>query len=264
MSNTHYNNIILASPARANLLLLLLSALLIFPLKGTAITKQNADDCYRKGNYQQAIIDYNDLLKQGVAPDILYNLGNAYYRTDNLTHAILCYERALLLSPGDKDIRFNLQFANSKTIDKITPRDENVFATWYKSVVNFTSVDRWAKTSITCIIAALLLMLIYLFTDSVASRKAGFYGSITFLAAFALTTLFAWQQKSAFENRTGAIVLMPSVSVKTSPVNNSGDAFVLHEGTRVDITDNGMKGWKAIRVGDGREGWIKSSAIEII
>lgn len=262
MSKSHY--IILAPSAKAAFALLLFAALLVLPMRGLAITKQNADDCYRKGNYQQAIIDYNDLLKHGVSSDILYNLGNAYYRSDNLAHAILCYERALLLSPGDKDIRFNLQFANSKTIDKITPADENVFATWYKSVVNFTSVDRWAKTSIVCVIAALVLMLVYLFAFSVRSRKIGFYGSIVFLVAFAFSTLFAWQQKSSLESRSGAIVMVPSTSVKTSPEANSSDAFVLHEGTKVDITDNGVKGWKAIRLGDGREGWIKTSAIEVI
>lgn len=263
MSNIHHYYISMPS-AKLRFALLVLAILFLLPMKGLAITKQNADDCYKKGNYQQAIIDYNELLKRGVSADILYNLGNAYYRSDNLAHAILCYERALLLSPGDKDIRFNLQFANSKTIDKITPEDENVFATWYKSIVNFTSVDRWAKTSIVCIIAALLLMLVYLFTFSVRSRKIGFYGSVAFLVVFAFSSLFAWQQKSSLESRTGAIVMMPSVGVKPSPENNSNDAFVLHEGTRVSITDNGMKGWKAIRVGDGREGWIKASAIEVI
>lgn len=234
------------------------------PLSSMAITKQNADDCYKKGNYQQAIIDYKELLKQGVSSEICYNLGNAYFRSDNLANAILYYERALLLSPGDKDIRFNLQFANSKTIDKITPEDENVFVTWYKSIVNFTNVDRWAKISVISIIISLFLMLVYLFAYSVKERKIGFYGSIAFLVVFLFTTLFAWQQKSFLENRNGAIVMAPSVSVKTSPLDKANDSFVLHEGTRVEITDNGIKGWKAIRIGDGREGWIKTSAIESI
>lgn len=244
--------------------ILLVLATCLFPLTAAAITKQNADDCYRKGNYQQAIADYKDILKHGVSADIYYNLGNAYYRSDNLAKAILCYERAHLLSPGDKDIRFNLQFANSKTIDKISPEDENVFATWYRSVVNFTSLDRWAKTSVASIIMALILMLVYLFAYSVRQRKVGFYGSIAFLAVFALTTLFAWQQKSFLDNRTGAIVMVPSMGVKATPSDKAGDSFVLHEGTHVEITDDGMKDWKLIRIGDGREGWIKVSAIELI
>ncbi len=114
------------------------------------------------------------------------------------------------------------------------------------------------------IILALLLALVYLFASRVALRKTGFFGGLALLFVFLLTTLFASQQKSALENRCGAIIMSPSVVVKQSPVNNATDAFVLHEGTRVDITDNGMKGWKGIRLADGREGWIKSTSIELI
>lgn len=237
--------------------------MLLIPLGGFSITKQNADDAYRKGNYQQAISDYNELLSKGVSADIYYNLGNAYYRSDNLSNAILSYERALRLAPGDKDIRFNLQFANSKTIDKITPTDDNYFETLYKSVVNFTSVDNWARTAIASIILALVLMLCYLFASRIIVRKIGFYGGIVFIALFILSNIFALQQKNDYLKRTGAIIMVPSVGVKASPVSKSPDAFVLHEGTHVDITD-GMKGWKAIKVADGREGWINPSAIEMI
>lgn len=89
-----------------------------------AVTKKNADDEYKKGHYQQAIKDYEELLKKGPSVELYYNLGNSYYRTDNITRAVLNYERALLLAPGDADIRFNLQMARSKTIDKITPKSE--------------------------------------------------------------------------------------------------------------------------------------------
>lgn len=247
-----------------NIVFAFLLVLLFVPIRSIAITKQNADDCYKKGDYQQAIADYQDLLKHGISADIYYNLGNAYYRSDNLAKAILCYERASLISPGDKDIRFNLQLANSKTIDKITPVDENVFVTWYDSIVNLTSMDSWARISILCIIVALLLMLVYLFAISVKIRKIGFFGSIAFMAVFLVSTLFAWQQKFDLQSRNGAIIMAPSISIKSSPTNNSSDSFVLHEGTKVNIIDNSMKGWKAIQVGDGREGWIKSSAIEFI
>lgn len=247
------------------LLYIILSlVLLLLPTSVFAITKQNADDCYKKGNYQQAIIDYNELLRKGVSADLYYNLGNAYYRSDNLAHAILSYERALRLAPGDNDIRFNLQFANSKTIDKITPTDDNVFATWYKSVVNFTSVNNWARVAIFSIIVALILMLVYLFASRIIIRKVGFYGGIIFIVIFILSNVFAWQQKNDYEHRTGAIIMVPSVGVKASPVSKSADSFVLHEGTHVDVTDDGVKGWKAIRVADGREGWINPSAIEMI
>ena len=120
---------------------MLLLVTLLLPLTANAITKADGDNEYSRGNYQQAIRDYEELLKQTKSADLYYNLGNAYYRTDNITQAVLAYERALLLSPGDDDIRFNLQMARSKTIDKITPRSEMFFVTWYRALVNITSVD---------------------------------------------------------------------------------------------------------------------------
>lgn len=241
-----------------------LMILMLMPLSANAITKQNADDEYVKGNYQQAIKDYQEILKTGVSSEIYYNLGNAYYRTDNITQALLAYERALQLSPGDNDIRFNLQYARSKTIDKITPETEMFFVTWYHSLVNFTSVDRWANTAIVSIVMALLLILVFLFAPQMWARKSGFYGSAAFLLLFAFANLFAFQQKHELETKQGAIVIAPTVNVKKTPAASGTDVFVIHEGTRVDITDRGMKQWRGIKLADGREGWLKTSQIEEI
>ena len=251
-------------PAGYSFVWLLLAMICFGGTSAKAVTKNNADTEYQKGNYQQAIRDYEEILKNGESAEIYFNLGNAYYRTDNITKAVLNYERARLLSPGDDDINFNLQFARSKTIDKITPQSEMFFVTWYKSLVNFTSVDNWAKTGILCIVMALLLVLLYLFGPQLMLRKIGFFGGLAFFVIFLLSNLFAFQQKQALDNRTGAIIMAPSVNIKKTPAKNSTDQFVLHEGTRVDIIDKGMTDWRCIRVGDGREGWIETKAIEEI
>lgn len=154
------------------------------PLSGFALTKEIADSCYRQGNYQQAISDYKALLRQGVSSDLYYNLGNAYYRSDSLAQAILNYERAYRLSPSDADVKFNLQFARSKTIDKITPESDNFFVALYRDVVTFANVDTWASWSIGSIVVALVLMLCYLFASPLWLRKTGFFGSASFLAVF--------------------------------------------------------------------------------
>ena len=253
-----------SNKAKASGFSFVLMILMLMPLSANAITKQNADVEYAKGNYQQAIKDYQEILKTGVSSEIYYNLGNAYYRTDNITQALLAYERALQLSPGDNDIRFNLQYARSKTIDKITPETEMFFVTWYNSLVNFTRVDRWANTAIVSIVMALLLILVFLFAPQMWARKSGFYGSAVFLLLFAFANLFAFQQKHELETKQGAIVIAPTVNVKKTPAASGTDIFVIHEGTRVDITDRGMKQWRGIKLADGREGWLKTSQIEEI
>lgn len=238
--------------------------MLMLSLTAGAVTKADADSAYVHERYQQAIADYEALLKQGVSADLYYNLGNAYYRTDNMTKAILNYERALLLSPGDADIRFNLQMARSKTIDKITPESEMFFVTWYHSLVNLMSVDAWARTALIALAIAIMLVLAYLFSDRIWLRKVGFFGALFFLFVFLLGNLFAFQQKRKLTNRTGAIIIQTSAPIKSTPSKNGTDLFILHEGTRVTITDGSMKDWKEIRVDDGKEGWIETKQLEII
>jgi tetratricopeptide (TPR) repeat protein len=238
--------------------------LLLVPLAAQAVTKAEADSAYVQERYQQAAKDYEALLKQGVSADLYYNLGNCYYRMDQMTQAVLNYERALLLSPGDKDIRFNLQMARSKTIDKITPESEMFFVTWYRSLVNVMSVDGWARTALVALIVAIVLALFYLFSNRIWLRKIGFFGGIIALLLFLVGNLFAWQQKSNLTQRTGAIIIKSAVNVKSTPSKNGTDLYILHEGTKVTVTDSSMREWRKIRVADGKEGWLEVSEIEVI
>lgn len=251
-----------SAAATATVLLLALMAWL--PSDAGAITKANADSAYARQQYQQAIKDYEELLHDGVSAELYYNLGNAYYRTDNITRAVLNYERALLLSPGDGDIRFNLQMARSKTIDKITPESEMFFVTWYHALVNIMSVDGWARTALVSFALAIVLALVYLFSARIWVRKVDFFGGLAFIAVFILANLFAYQQRQELVNRTGAIIISSAVPVKSTPSKSGTDLFILHEGTKVEITDGTMRGWKEISVADGKEGWIETSKIEII
>ena len=244
--------------------ILILAIASLLPLAASAATKAEADSAYARGNYQEAIKGYESLLKQGASAEIYYNLGNAYYRTENITRAVLNYERALLLSPGDGDIRFNLQIARSKTIDKIVPESEMFFVTWYRSLVNIMSVDGWGRMALVSLALVIVLFLVYLFSARVWMQKVGFFGGGALLVVFALSNIFAWQQSQNLLYRKGAIVVAPSVTVKSTPAQNGTDLFILHEGTKVVITDGSMKDWREIRLADGKKGWLESKKIELI
>ena len=237
---------------------------LLSPLSSSATNKAEADSAYAQGHYQQAVKDYGELLKKGVSADLYYNLGNAYYRMDEIPRAVLNYERALLLSPGDADIRFNLQMARSKTIDKITPESEMFFVTWYHSLVNMTSVDGWARMALVALALAIVLALLYLFAGAVWLRKVGFFGAFGLIVVFIVANVFAHVQKQSFTSRSGAIIMAPAATVKSTPATQGTDLFILHEGTKVNITDGSMRQWKRIRVADGKEGWVETSQIEVI
>lgn len=252
--------------SRRSRLIVLLSmvSLFLIPLSSHAVTKANADSAYVNQNYNQAIKDYEELLSKGSSAELYYNLGNAYYRVDNITRAVLNYERALLLSPGDKDIRFNLQMARGKTIDKIVPETEMFFITWYRSVINIMSVDGWARTALISLGLVIVFSLLYLFSGRLALRKLGFFSGLFFVLVFFISNIFAYHQKKVLVDRRGAIVISSSVPVKSTPAPSGTDLFILHEGTKVEITDSSLHDWKEIKIADGKEGWIETSHIEII
>lgn len=226
--------------------------------------KLKADAAYSKGMYQESIADYEAALKMGKSANLYYNLGNAYYRTENITRAVINYEKALLLAPGDADILHNLEIARAKTIDNIQPQEKIFFKVWIENFKTSLGVDAWATIALISLIVALLLFLVYLFAKQMAVRKAAFYASVVLVFAFIVGNIFASDLKKLATNPSCAIITSPAVTAKKTPTSGANDVCVLHEGTRVDILDNSLKGWLEIRIADGREGWIEDKSVELI
>lgn len=228
-------------------------------------TKAEADSAYIKNDYAGAANLYESILKkEGESAEIYYNLGNSYYKMNNIAKAILNYERALLLQPGDGDIRFNLELAKSKTVDKVTPPSEVFFLTWTRSLINTMSEKAWARTGIVSFILLILMSALYVFGKQVTIKKTGFFSAICLLLICLFANVFASEQKAGLVNRRNAIIMAPNVTVKSTPNQSGTDLFILHEGRKVTIKDNSMKEWKEIRLEDGNAGWVPAHVIEVI
>ena len=228
-------------------------------------TKVQADSAYVNNDYAGAVEMYEAILaNEGESSDIYYNLGNSYYKMDNIAKAILNFERALLLNPGDGDIRFNLEMAQSKAVDKVVPMSEMFFVTWTKSIANMMSEKGWAKMGIVTFIMMLLSIAVYFFGKKIMWKKIGFISAICLLFVCVIANVFASKQKEKVLNHGTAIIMSPSVTVKSTPNETGTDLFILHEGRKVMIKDNTMKEWKEIQLEDGNAGWVPASVIEII
>ena len=228
------------------------------------VTKAEGDSAYMKNDFASAIQVYEALLTKGEAADLYYNLGNSYYKSGDIAKAILNYERALLLQPGNGDIRANLEVARAKTVDKVEPIPEIFFVSWTKSLINSMGVDAWAVCGVVCFILLIASLYFFIFSKQVVLKKASFICGIVFLIAVILANVFASEQKDSLQNRDSAIVMSPSVTVRSTPSESGTSLFILHEGHKVTIKDASMKGWKEIRIEDGKVGWVPSSSIEII
>lgn len=224
----------------------------------------NGNAAYSNNKFEEAISQYEDLLKTQESAALYYNLGNAYYKTGKIAPAILNYERAILLDPSDADIKSNLELAKLQTVDKDeSVVDQLAISEWARSFVDLYSSNAWARMSIIFFLLTLVGASLYLYVKVMALRKIGFIGAIlTFLIC--IVSFFC--AKSAKEKITAheyAIIFTPSVTAKSSPKDNATDALVLHEGTKVMVKRQ-EKEWYEIETSGGHRAWIKTSDAEKI
>ena len=245
---------------------LLLGLLLgwFLPLCAQESTLKEAEEAYAKEDYTQAIELYESILKSyGESAMVYYNLGNAYYKAGKVAPAILNYERALLLNPGDSDTRFNLQVARQKTVDKIEPIGEFFLTRWIGTVEDVYSADGWAKWGVASFVLFIGCLVLFFFSKWIRLKKIGFFAGICFLLISLVANLFADSQQDKLLHRADAIVFASTVTVKSSPDASGTDLFILHEGTKVTIKST-LGEWSEIQLEDGNVGWMPSKEIQQI
>ena len=209
-----------------------------------------ANTAYINNDFPTAISLYETILSSGrQSGKLYYNLANAYFKEQEIGRAILNYNRALRLNPGNEDIRYNLQVAEKMTKDHID--------------AVLLSSTTWAVLSLVFLAAMLGSALFYLLSRRLVRRKIGFYGTATAFLLLVLTLCFAAIDRREAIDRTSAVVLRDAVAVKSSPDQNSTDLFILHEGTKVEISDR-LNGWCEITIADGKKGWMECSTFETI
>lgn len=221
-----------------------------------ATTVETANAAYQSGNYQTAITLYEQALKVGDSPELYYNLGNAYYRSNNITKALINYEKAYMLNPSDPDVRHNLDYVHTKTTDKLVPATDIFFVSWFKSLVYGLTIFGWSIFSIVMIIISLAALLSYLFTGNDLVRKCSFWMTLLSFLMFILSVLFALHQTYYLNHNSSAIVTAKEIDIRKSPEQGSATNGTIHEGTHIDIIDDGMKDWKEIELPNGKTGWI--------
>jgi Tfp pilus assembly protein PilF len=239
-----------------------------FLLAGISLQAQDeleqANSAYASGEFQTAVDLFRQVVEEkGESSTIYYNMGNCYYRLNQIASSILYYERSLLLDPGNKDARFNLEIAKLKTVDKIEPINEFFFTEWFRTIRNSISTDEWSHLSITCFILLIGGAFLFFFSRKIVLKKIGFFSGIALLLFVIFGNIFASQLKKELTNRNAAIIFSPTTTIKSSPDASGTDLFNLHEGTKVKIRSK-LGSWNEIETENGNVGWISSSEIEII
>jgi hypothetical protein len=219
---------------------------------------------YRAGNYGGAAALYDSIVNLGFrSADVYYNLGNSRYRLEQLGQAVLSYERAARLRPHDPDIEHNLRLLSVKTIDRIEPVPDLFFIQWMRVVGSLLSPDT-VKGLFICfwILFFSSLAVLSVVANSSVIRAVRMTMIVSFVFACLWGVLMGIQ---SLQDTAGndAIVIEQTVTAKSSPDGKSVDAFVIHEGLKVKMTD-AVSGWVKITLADGKVGWIEAKQCERI
>lgn len=221
---------------------------------------QEANSLYQEGKIAEARDLYERVLSNGyVSGDLLYNLGNAYYRLGDVGRAILNYERARRIIPGDEDLRHNLQLANLRVVDRIEPTPRLFLWDWWEGIKGAFPAQSavWFAFGFFVLLVAAVIAIMLVQAYSVR-RFALIAAMVT--ALFLVFSLVLVAQKIADEERRDeAVVVSAITTVKNSPDSRSSDAFVLHAGVKVRVIDS-VNYWIQIRLADGKVGWMERDA----
>ncbi|NOY76346.1 MAG: tetratricopeptide repeat protein [Calditrichaeota bacterium] len=225
---------------------------------------QKGNEAYQKGQYAEAVSDYQQILKMGYeSPELYYNLGNAYYKLHKIGLSVLYYNRALKLAPRDEDIRHNLELVNLRVVDRIPSIPELFYIRYFKSFQNLFGTGTLFWITVVFYVLMILFLVLALLVRNhslrkVARRLAWALGILFVVFAFTLSTK-VWAQTHTVE----AVVLVPKVDVKSAPSQDGTLVFSLHEGVKVRVEQK-ANGWFEIKLADGKEGWLPAKTVGTI
>ena len=221
----------------------------------------SAKKAYEREDFKSAIVHYESVLSMGFTSALVhFNLGNAYYKNEQIGRAILHYEISRKLDPSNKDNSTNLGIASNKTIDKINVK-ENFFATTVKTgVFSLLSTDGWAFLSIGIFIFSILVFAIFFLVTSLSMKLFTFWTGVLSTIAFIISMAIGYSALHNLQQKNRAVVIVSQVNVYSTPSDKSKSQFNLHEGTRAIILESESE-WTSIILDKGNEGWVKTSEI---
>lgn len=216
-----------------------------------------AHEAFSNGHYEQALKTYQEVLAQGEeSADLYYNLGNAYFKSEDIPHAIYYWEKALKLNPRHQDAEYNLRLANTMIDDKINPLPEFFLKRWYESILFSINPIAWRWLALVLAIITALLFALVIFKG----WRTVLMGMLISATLTIVLVGLSWHSQYLLNSQRSAIVFTPTVTVMSSPDEAGTQLFVIHQGTKVKVTDE-LRDWYRIRIADGNEGWLKKSDV---
>ena len=241
-------------------------AILFFPpetkadVESATVLFQKGNEAYEAGDFDQAIEEYQKIVDLGIKNSkVFYNLGNVYFRKNQLGKAILNYRRTLSLDPRDEDSIANLRFAKLFTLDKIEEQRVNPFSNLLHWFLDLWSTDELAIFVSLSYCVSIFFGILILFTRS---KRALLWGLTMFLLVFVVFSS-SLGTKLYFNSIKSGVVIATQAEVRSGPGKDYTLQFTGHEGLEFQISGD-LEDWYRILLPNGVRGWVPKEAVEII
>lgn len=223
---------------------------------------EEANAAYSSGDFSGAAALYRKLYDEGYRSEtLLYNAGNAFYRSGDMASAILFYERARLLSPADEDIDYNLQIVRGMASDKFGEIPVVFLVRWFDFISLLLSSNTWALTALTSFVLTLLSATAFLTRRSVNGKVAFFWLMLAGIFLTIITLIFSIHNNRLINHNKKAVVMCSIVTGTSAPGETGRELFVIHSGTTV-TTGEVLGDYSEVKLPDGTIGWIRNDCIE--
>lgn len=223
-----------------------------------------ANELYTQENYEKAAKAYEEILStEQHSVELYFNLGNTYYKLNQIAPAIYNYEKALLIEPNNKDVKTNLKFAQNMTIDEIIATPTVGLSEWIQDFTSVYHYNLWAKIAIGFSFLVLLAFIGYYFIPRIILKRFFFGLAILFIIGAAIAIIIAIFEKNQNENYNPAIVFSESIALTGEPKPNSKTVLLIHEGTKVLLLES-LDEYYKVELLNGTEGWLPKKSVKAL
>lgn len=224
---------------------------------------EQANEAYKNEKYVEAQDLYLQIIENGqVSWALFYNLGNTFYRLNDMPKAILYYEKARKLNPSETDILENLKIAKNNIEDKSSTFSDSDILSFFNKIIYAAHSNTWAILSLVSLFAMAFLIIGTYLLNKVSIKRAFLLFALAFLALSIIMYAFSQIQKSEF-TKSEAIIMESSVTITSEPKENATNLFILHAGSKVEIIETNQD-WVKIKYDNDKSGWMHSNQLEII
>ncbi len=220
----------------------------------------NANKFYTQKQYDSAGYYYAQLLKkypQNAA--VQYNMGNVCFRLNKVGAAVLHYQKAAVLDPGNKQIADNLQLAKGRVLNPVPESAPIFFVRWWNSFLHLFGTNTWAIFTLLVFFAVLGLVW-YTRVKKDKFAHAGRWLSLA-IVSLIMCGCMTWFTHEAVAHSDIAVVLEPAVNLMDTPKQNGKVLGSIPEGTVIEAYGE-KDGYINVKLPNGREGWMLSAAME--